>query len=249
MIAHAQPRPPNPHDNTKRSTRCRIPASNMTRRKKTSGNLKQQSLIGFLKPDPSKTGSPPSRNNLNIFRTNPAGPARRRTTTGPLELFEPSSQSDTDSGVDTIHFEPRRVVISDDDDDDDIQPSSPAKRRRTVTEVESHADHDTSSSSDSEESLSANRRAMSSIKTKRPIARSLSAEPGSLPKRRRLARGIRPSTPEESDDLLGEVDEAGKYLTELCKETTNLVYRYYPVSLSGPSETDRFSDEARQAEK
>jgi hypothetical protein len=218
----------------------------MTRRKTTSGNLKQQSLIGFLKPDSSKTTSPPTRN--NIFRANPAGPARRRTTTGPLELSEPSGQSDTDSGVDAIHFEPRRVVISDDDDDDDIQPSSPAKRRRTVTEVESHADHDTSSSS-SEERLSANRQAMSSIKTNRPIARNLSAEPESLPKRRRLARGIRPSTQEESDDLLCEVDEAGKYFTELGSETTNLVYRYYPVSLSGPSETVRFSDETRQAEK
>ena len=223
-------------DDTKHSA-----ALNMTRRKTTSRNLKQQSLIGFLKPDPSKTSSPPSRNDR--FRTNPAGPARRRTTTIPLELSEPSGQSDTDSGVDTIHFEPRRAVISDDDDDnDDIQPSSPVKRRRTVTEVESHADHDTSSS-DSEESLSANRRAISSIKTKRPIARSPSAELESLPKRRRLARGIRPSTPEESDDLLGEVDEAGNHFTELCKETTNLVYRYYPVSLSGPSETDRFSDE------
>jgi hypothetical protein len=216
----------------------------MTRRKTTSGNLKQQSLIGFLKPDPSKADSSPTRN------TNPAGPARRRTITVPLELSEPSGQSDTDSGVDSIHFEPRRVVISDDDDDDDdIQPSSPAKRRRTVTEVESHADHDTSSSSDSEESLSANRRAMSSIKIKRPIARSQSAEPESLPKRRRLARGIRPSTPEEYDDIRGEVDEAGKYFTELCKGTTNLVDRYYPVSLSRPTETVRFSDETRQTEK
>jgi hypothetical protein len=218
----------------------------MTHRKTTSANLKQQSLIGFLKPDPSKTSSSPNRNDR--FRTNAAGPARHRTTTVPLELSEPSGQSDTDSGVDTIHFEPRKVVISD-DDDDDVQPSSPVKRRRTVTEVESHADHDTSSSSDSEESLSANRRAMSSIKTKHPVARSPSAEPESPPKRRRLARGIRPSTPEISDDLLGEVDEAGNYFTELCKETTDLLYRYYQFSLPGPSETDSFSDETRQAEK
>jgi hypothetical protein len=175
---------------------------------------------------------------------------RRRRTTVPSQRSAPSGQSDTDNGVDAIHFEPRKVVISDDDDDDDvIQPSSPVKKRRTVTEIESHTDHDTSSSSDSEESLSATRRAMSSVNAKRSIARSPSTEPESSPKRRRLARGIRPSSPEESDDLLGEIDETGNYFPELCKETTNIFYRYHPVSLSGPSEADSFSDETRQAEK
>jgi hypothetical protein len=187
----------------------------MTRRKTTSGNLKQPTLVGFLKPDPSKTSSPPSRNDRSRIKR---GPTRRHTTTVPSQLSEHSHQSDTDSGVDTIHFEPRRVVISDDDDDDDdMQPSSPVKRRRTVTEVEAHTDRDTSSSSDSEESPSANRRAMSSTNTKRPVARSPSTEAESLPKRRRLARGVRPPSPEGSDDLLGEVDEAGNYFIELCK--------------------------------
>jgi len=202
----------------------------MARRKTKSEDLRQQSLIGFLQPDPSKTSSSPSRSDR--FRTKP-GPARRsgRNTRDPPQLSEPSAQSDTDSDVNAIHFEPRKAVtvIS---DDSDIQPSSPTKRRRTVAEAEPHVGHDTLISSDSDESVSANRRAVSPIKTKRPVARSPSTEPESPPKRRRLARGVRPSSPEESDNLLDEVNEAGNYFVELCKVTTNFVHRRHAISLS-----------------
>ena len=214
----------------------------MGRRKTTSENLGQQSLIGFLQPDPSKTSSSPSRGDR--FRTKP-GPARRSggPTRVPPQLSEPSDQSDTDSDVDGIHFEPRKAVtvIS---DDDDVQPSSPAKRRRTKDEVESHVGHDTSNFSDPDESVRTNRRTMSPIKIKRPVARSPSTEPESPPKRRRLAR-VRPLSPEESDNLLDEVDEAGNYFVELCKATTNFVHRHHTISLSRPSEAERFSDETR----
>jgi hypothetical protein len=202
----------------------------MAHRKTKSENLRQQSLIGFLQPDPSKSSSSPSRGDR--FRTKP-GPARRsdgRTTRVPPQLSEPSDQSDTDSDVDAIHFEPRKAVtvIS---DDDDVQPSSPTKRRRTIHEVESHVGKDTPISSDSDEGVSANRRTVSPIKTKRPLARSPSTEPESPPKRRRLAR-VRPSSPEESDNILDEVDEAGNYFVELFKVTTNFVHRHHTISLS-----------------
>jgi len=201
----------------------------MTRRNQNPGTLKQQSLIGFLEPDPSKTSSPPTRSRKNRSRTKP-GPTRR-TTRVPLQLSQHSGPSDTDSGVDTIHFEPRKVDIS--DDDVDIQLSSPARRRRTVDEVESHPGYDTLTSNDSDESVGASRKATPSIKVKRPIARSPSTEPESpAPKRRRLARGVRPSSPEEPDNLLGEVNEAGNYLTKLRKVTTDIVHRHHPVSLS-----------------
>ena len=205
----------------------------MAHRKTKSENLRQQSLIGFLQPDPSKTSSSPSRSDRFRTRTRP-GPARRsggRTTGDPPQLSEPSGQSDTDSDVDAIHFEPRKAVtvIS---DEDDIQSSSPTKKHRTITEVGSHVGHDTLISSDSDESVSANRRAMPPIKTKRPVVRSPSTEPESPPKRRRLARGVRPSSPEESDNLLDEVNEAGNYFVELCKVTTNLVHRHHTTSLS-----------------
>ena len=182
-----------------------ITALNMPRRKASPGQLKQQSLVGFLKPDSSKTSSP--RNSISRTKSGPSRYARKV----PPRLSEPSNQSGTDSDVDAIHFEPKTVIIS---DDDDIQPSSPVRRHRTAAEVESHADHGTSTFSDSDDSIGTNRRATSSVKIKRHFSRSPSTEHESPPKRRRLARGTRPSSPEESDNLLDEVNEAGNYFIE-----------------------------------
>lgn len=198
----------------------------MARRKTKSEDLRQQSLIRFLQPSSS-----PSRSDRS--RTKP-GPIRRsggRNARDPPQLSEPSSQSDTDSDVNAIHFEQKKAVtvVS---DDSDVQPSSPTKRRRTMAKAESQVGHDILISSDSNESVSADRRAMPPIKTKRPVARSPSTEPESPPKRRRLARGVRPSSPEESDNLLDEVNEAGNYFVELCKVTTNFVHRHHTISLS-----------------
>ena len=222
----------------------------MASRKSKSENLRQQSLVGFLQPNASKTSNSPTRSRSDRSRTK-SGPARRRggrATRDPPQLSEPSGQSDMDSDVDAIHFEPRKAVtvIS---DDDDLQPPSPTKRRRTIAEVESHVDHDTLLSSDSDESMSTNRRAMSPIKGKRPVTRSPSTEPESPPKRRRLARGVRPSSPEESDNLLEEVNEAGDFFVQPWKVTANFVHRHHTVSLSGPPEADSFSDETGKAEK
>jgi hypothetical protein len=186
--------------------------------------LKQQSLIGFLNPNSSKTSSP----------RDPTKPGQARLASRvPPRPSEPSDQSGTDSGVDAIHFEPRRVVIS---DDDDIQLSSPVRKRRTAVEVESHADRGVSKvsiSSDLDDDVGTNRKATSSVKIRRHVSRSPSTELESPLKRRRLARGARPSSPlEESDNLLDEVDEGGNHSIGPCQVTTNTVRRYYSISLS-----------------
>ncbi len=197
-------------------------ALNMPRRKASSEQLKQQSLISFLKPNSLKANSP--RNSESRTKLGSARRARRV----PPQLSEPSDQNDTGSDVDAIHFEPKEVIVS---DDDNIQPSSPVRRGRTVTEVESHDNHGTPTSTDSDDNIGTNRRATSSVKIKRRVSRSPSTELESPSKRRRLAR-VRPSSPEESDDnLLDEVNEAGNHSIEPCKVTTNYVRRYYPVSL------------------
>lgn len=182
---------------------------NMPRKKAPSGQLKQQSLTGFLNPYSPKTSSP----RKPTIRTK-SGPARLASRV-PLQLSEPSDQGGSDSDVDAIHFEPKKVTAI--SDDDDIQPSSPVRKRRTAAEVEMHADHGTltaSTFSDSDDGVDTNRIATSSATIKRRISRSPSTdstEHGSPPKRRRLARGVRPSTPDEPDDLLDEVNEEGNY--------------------------------------
>jgi hypothetical protein len=195
---------------------------NMPRRKASSGQLKQQSLVGFLSESSKATGS---RSSISRTKSGPSRPASRV----PPQLSQRSDGSGTDSDVDAIHFEPRSVIIS---DDDDIQPSSPVRRPRTAAEVESHADLGTATFSDSDDGVDTNRRGTSSSKIKRHVSRSPSSEHESPPKRRRLARGVRPSSPEESDNLLDEVNEAGNYPIKPCKVTANSVCRYYSVSLS-----------------
>ena len=195
----------------------------MPRRKASSGQLKQQSLVGFLRPNSSKASN--SRNPKSRTKPGSSRPPRRI----PPQLSEPSDQSGTDSDVNAIHFEPKEVIIS---DDDDIQPSSPVRRRRTVTEVESHANHGTPTSSDSDDNIGTSGRATSLVKIRRRVSRSPSTGHESPPKRRRLAR-VRPSSPEESDDnLLDEVNEAGNNSFDAYEITTNSVRRYYPASLS-----------------
>jgi hypothetical protein len=195
----------------------------MPRRKASSGQFKQQSLIGFLRPNSSKDNNP--RNPKSRTKPGSARPPRRI----PPQLSEPSDQSGTDSDVDAIHFEPKEVIIS---DGDDVQPSSPVRRRKTATEVESHANHGTPTSSDSDDNVGTSGRGTSSVKIRRHVPRSPSTGDESPPKRRRLAK-VRPSSPEESDDnMLDEVNEAGNNSVDTCEVTTNSVHRYYPVSLS-----------------
>lgn len=177
-------------------------------RKKASSQPKQQSLIGFLRPNSLKANN--SRNTKS--RTKPESTRPSRGV--PSQLSEPSDQSGTDSDVDAIHFEPKEVIIS---DDDDIQPSSPVRRRRTVTEAESHANHGTPTSSDSDDNVGMSRRATPSVKIRRHGSRSPSTGHESPPKRRRLVR-VRPSSPEEFDDnLLDEVNEAGNNSVDTYK--------------------------------
>jgi|SRR5712671_2096363 len=200
----------------------------MPRRKAISSEPKQQTLIRFLPPSHSKNSS--VRNDGS--RTKP-GPSRLATgvskgVSSKHDLIELSDHSDTNNGVDKIHFEPKKAAIS---DDDDIQLSSPIRRRKTVAVVESQADYGTSTHSSSGEEIGTNRRATSSKEDKPPVPRSPSTESEPLPKRRRLAR-VRPSSPEETDDLLGEVNEAGNCSIEPCSATTDFALRYHPISLS-----------------
>lgn len=87
-----------------------------------------------------------------------------------------------------------------------------------MTEVESHANLGTltSSDSDADDNVGTSGRATSSAKIRRRVSRSPSTGHESPPKRRRLAR-VRPSSPEESDgNLLDEVNEAGNNSVGTC---------------------------------
>ena len=211
----------------------------MPRRKTVPRQLRQQSLTDFLKPTPLKANS--SRDNTARKKLRQPGRAARSLASQVPELLD---QSDTDSGVEAIHFEPKKRVSS---DDDDIQPSSPIRRHTVAAEVETQGNGEMSLSSDSDNGMDTKRKALSS-KIKSPRARSPSTEI-TLPKRRRLAKGARPPSPEETDNLLHEVNEAGESRFESYKVPTNPGHRYHTITLPPPPEADAFPTKAGKAEK
>ena len=211
----------------------------MPRRKTVPRQLRQQSLTDFLKPPPLEASS--SRDNATRTKPRQAGRAARSHSS---QVPEPFDQSDTDSGVEAIHFEPKKRVSS---DDDDIQPSSPIRRRTVAAEVETQGNGEMSLSSDSDNGMDTKRKALSS-KIKSPRTRSPSTEIA-LPKRRRLAKGARPPSPEETDNLLHEVNEAGKSRSESCEVPTNPDNRYHTITLPSPPEADTFPTKSGKAKK
>lgn len=212
----------------------------MPRRKTIPRQLRQQSLTDFLNPTPLKANS--SRDSTTRTKPRQAGMAARPLSS---RVPEPFDQSDADSGVEAIHFEPKKRASS--NDDVDIQPSSPMRRRRVTGENESQADGDMSGSSVSDIDMDTKRKALSN-KIKSTRARSPSTEI-TLPKRRRLAKGVRPPSPEEPDDLLLEVNEAGESRFELCGVPTNPGHRYHTVPLPSSPEADTFPTKPRKTEK
>jgi hypothetical protein len=212
----------------------------MPRRKTVPRQLRQQSLADFLNPTPLKANS--SRDSTTRIKPRQAGRAAKSL---PSRVPEPFDQSDGDSGVEAIHFEPKKRTSS--DDDIDIQPSSPMRRRRAAGETESQTDGDISASSLSDIDMHTKRKPLSS-KIKSTRARSPSTEI-TLPKRRRLAKGVRPPSPEEPDDLLLEVNEAGESRFESCGIPTNPGHRYHTVPLPSSPEADTVPTKPRKTEK
>lgn len=213
----------------------------MPRRRKTvPTQLRQQSLTDFLNPNTLKATS--SRGSTTRAKLRQAGRAARSLDSRVLETFD---QSDADSGVEAIHFEPKEKASS--DDDLDIQPSSPVRRRRVAGETESQADGDLSASTISDSDMDTKRKTLSS-KIKSTRARSPSTEI-TLSKRRRLAKGVRPPSPEEPDDLLLEVNEAGESRFKSCGVPTNPGHRYHTIPLPSSQEADTFPTKPRKVKK
>ena len=212
----------------------------MPRRKTVPRQLRQQSLTDYIKPTPLKAND--SRGTTTRTKPRQTGKAARSLPSRVPELLD---QSDTDSGVEAIHFEPKKGTSS--DDDVDIQLSSPIRKRKVVGETESQDDGDMSASNDSDIDMDTKRKAISS-KMKSTRARSPSIEV-TLPKRRRLAKGVRPPSPEEPDDLLLEVNEAGKSRFESLEVSTYSDHRYHTVPLPSPPEADAFPTKPGKAKK
>ncbi|KAI0273754.1 hypothetical protein BC834DRAFT_855414 [Gloeopeniophorella convolvens] len=172
----------------------------MPRRKDGPKRLKQQNLVEFFRPAPS-TARTPRRDGRSRTKLRSSVNVKQ---TSPRRAIELSDADASDSDVDAIHFEPKKDATP--HDSDDMQPSPPKQRRGKAPVTEPRSGSVISLSSDSD-GLG---KSKGPSRTKRLGRRNSSAEqdPPPASKRSRLAKGVRPSTPEEPDDLLKEVDEA-----------------------------------------
>lgn len=174
----------------------------------SSGRLKQKTLEGFIaQNDAAEPSTPIPRGG--------SGQKRRRVDSSQYVSQRVIGGDDedvsSDEVVETIHFEPRDVGISDDEDNQGSSPRRP-KRAKISTAVGSHR---TSPSVDIElssedDNSTVHKTVPAGRKGKAPVARSPVHDEESdeeQPRRRRLRKGVRPPTPEE--ELMEEVNEDG----------------------------------------
>ncbi|KIK31177.1 hypothetical protein PISMIDRAFT_85451 [Pisolithus microcarpus 441] len=149
--------------------------------------LKQKTLAGFVHSSPPS--SPQTKQHSLPNRK------RRAPTTSDSEESSPSSsdENDVDSDVEAIRFEPEAAGIS----DEDASPRRPKRKRVHLTVDNLGKQH----SDDDEEKVGIPVRWKG--KSKRKVVVDSDSEP--QPRRSRLVKGARPSTPDDEED---EVDQS-----------------------------------------
>ncbi|KAA1471139.1 hypothetical protein DENSPDRAFT_837066 [Dentipellis sp. KUC8613] len=178
-------------------------------------DLTQRTLFGYFAQQPS---SPQTQKPIMVR-------GRKRKHAASSSTVKRSSRNDEEepeggnssSDVDTIRFEPRKlIVISSDEEDESSSPRRPAVKRVKPTQRQLSGDSRSASSaaaSDNDEQTHVEKPSPAITKGK-GVARVLheqdSSDEDELPVRRKLVKGKRPPTPDDEDedeDVLGEVNE------------------------------------------
>jgi hypothetical protein len=190
--------------------------------------MKQTTLFGYVANDNSPSQSQPAVRRKSQTSPVPTASkskrkrayARGRISASASSLNEESEDYDSDIAV--VQLEPReklQTYASQPRNDEDDEEASPRRRsaKRYKPQI-THIEEDTDTSSIIE--ISNENDAAPSPRNKRSAGRSTQRisdsederlEPISVPHKRRLVRGVRPSTPEEPDDLRDEVDEDSEF--------------------------------------
>ncbi|CAL1704452.1 unnamed protein product [Somion occarium] len=178
-----------------------------------SKKQKQQSLLGFFQSSsPARPSSPEMKHKLHA---EPSKSSRRTPKSSPRKgksksKYETSSSAGESSDVGAISFEPAVYSLSDSDDDVKKSPRRPIVRKRRVKASRSNSPSPIIIESDSEEEnvgVPVTWKGKAKAVPKRKLAVLDSDVEEEAPKRRKLVRGVRPPSPEESDDLIEELDQ------------------------------------------
>lgn len=187
--------------------------------KQSKRSKKQSSLLGFFQSSsPPQPTSIPNNNThktrANYLKSSPKKTQSRSQKYGPKAEDKGTSSDSSDVGG--INFEPEIISLSDSDDDVKTSPRrGPAKKRRVkASESSSQASSSHSKSDEENIGIPVGWKWKGKAVHKRKMAVSDSeSEEEPRPKRRKLVRGVRPPTPDESEDLMDEVDQERELLS------------------------------------
>ncbi|KAK7693412.1 hypothetical protein QCA50_002980 [Cerrena zonata] len=180
--------------------------------KQSKRSKKQSSLLGFFQ---SSSPSGPKANDRNARKTrakvsNPS-PSKRRLGTQVEDNYATNTSENSDD-VGGIRFEAEVNSLSDSDDDVKTSPRRlPIKKRRVKASESSSSSSSEHSGSDEEKigiPVGWKGKGKGKAVEKRKLAvHDSESEEEPQPKKRKLVRGVRPPTPDESEDLMDEVDQ------------------------------------------
>ncbi|KAI0065351.1 hypothetical protein BV25DRAFT_1850622 [Artomyces pyxidatus] len=176
-------------------------------------HYKQQDLFGFLKSTTSSE-MPASSSSPSKTRSRRAPAKRKRSTAASRAPHrDPADEEDeekgnTSSDVEVIHFEPRKIPTPGSDEEDQSPRRPKAKRGKGAINTPFHSPPPTagdviSIDSDSDEPIVTPARLKGKSVARRKRVSDSGSEEEARPKRRKLTKGVRPPTPDDSD----EVDE------------------------------------------
>lgn len=181
--------------------------------------LKQKSLLGYL--DSSSPTQPEASSSRRAPQSSPTRKRRAPAKRGVVVDSDPPSGDDsgsTSSDAGRIGFEPTVIEISSEEDEVRHSPRQPTAtqrkaRRKRVHSVEGTPAKSSGAEEDEEIGVPVTWKGRPrNVKGKRKLAVLDSDSDNPPPRKSKLIKGARPSTPEEKEeDLLNEVDEERKW--------------------------------------
>jgi hypothetical protein len=183
----------------------------MPAKRKTSPpkfELRQQTLAPFLSSSPSRP-APKNAPAITVSTGNKNSSKLKRSKIRKRRDPSPDESDGETSDVAGIQFEPEVIDLT--DDDELASPRISRAKKRKTRLVETDSDSNAAADETKEEDIGVPVRWKGRRNGK--IQRVKDSDSDEPPRKRKLVKGERPPTPEGSDDIEDEVDEAGQPFT------------------------------------
>jgi hypothetical protein len=168
--------------------------------------LKQQTLVPFLSSSPSRPAPKKARAKPGPTQADSKTSSKpKRLKVRERHVPSPSDSDEEASDVARIQFEPELIDLT--DDEELASPRISRAKKRKARLVETDSDSNTAANDPKEEQIGVRVHWKGGRNGK--ILRVRDSDSDEEPRKSKLVKGERPLTPESSDDIGDEVDEAG----------------------------------------